>query len=263
MPVRSVFMVLLSPYATDVRSLHVRSSRHRPDRDRRPHRRGRRSAPRPKPRPAAPRKLSQQLPPELGGPKGPEPTRYGDWERKGIDVRLLSRRAKASLPLIFFQIARAHIRRPGFDMGGEILAPARHKAPASLPHSPAHCPPGRWRSDRRRRAAARCCGLGLAAGLFHQLAQGHRGAARLGRQPVPVPGQQGHFPRHHPQLGAAGAGAVLGDRAESGDRYRPPGRFPGRRSGRRRSRTAGGIDLGQAAGGHMVKAGKGGIAHIR
>jgi hypothetical protein len=27
-----------------------------------------------------------QLPPELGGPKGPEPTRYGDWERKGIAV---------------------------------------------------------------------------------------------------------------------------------------------------------------------------------
>lgn len=23
------------------------------------------------------------LPPEIGGPKGPEPTRYGDWERKG------------------------------------------------------------------------------------------------------------------------------------------------------------------------------------
>ena len=22
--------------------------------------------------------------PEQGGPKGPEPTRYGDWERKGI-----------------------------------------------------------------------------------------------------------------------------------------------------------------------------------
>jgi len=22
--------------------------------------------------------------PESGGPKGPEPTRYGDWERKGI-----------------------------------------------------------------------------------------------------------------------------------------------------------------------------------
>lgn len=28
--------------------------------------------------PAAP------LPPERGGPKGPEPTRYGDWERRGI-----------------------------------------------------------------------------------------------------------------------------------------------------------------------------------
>ncbi len=25
-------------------------------------------------------------PPEIGGPKGPEPTRYGDWERKGIAV---------------------------------------------------------------------------------------------------------------------------------------------------------------------------------
>ena len=24
------------------------------------------------------------LPPEHGGPKGPEPTRYGDWERKGL-----------------------------------------------------------------------------------------------------------------------------------------------------------------------------------
>lgn len=23
------------------------------------------------------------LPPELGGPKGPEPTRFGDWEQKG------------------------------------------------------------------------------------------------------------------------------------------------------------------------------------
>ena len=23
-------------------------------------------------------------PPEIGGPKGPEPTRYGDWERKGL-----------------------------------------------------------------------------------------------------------------------------------------------------------------------------------
>ena len=27
-----------------------------------------------------------QLPPEQRGPKGPEPTRFGDWERKGIAV---------------------------------------------------------------------------------------------------------------------------------------------------------------------------------
>ena len=25
-------------------------------------------------------------PAELGGPSGPEPTRYGDWERKGLAV---------------------------------------------------------------------------------------------------------------------------------------------------------------------------------
>jgi len=25
-----------------------------------------------------------ELPPELGGPAGPEPTRYGDWEKGGI-----------------------------------------------------------------------------------------------------------------------------------------------------------------------------------
>lgn len=25
-----------------------------------------------------------QLPPERGGPRGPEPTRYGDWEKKGL-----------------------------------------------------------------------------------------------------------------------------------------------------------------------------------
>ena len=24
-----------------------------------------------------------KLPPEIGGPKGPEPTRYGDWEKNG------------------------------------------------------------------------------------------------------------------------------------------------------------------------------------
>jgi hypothetical protein len=25
-----------------------------------------------------------KLPPEINGPKGPEPTRFGDWEKKGI-----------------------------------------------------------------------------------------------------------------------------------------------------------------------------------
>lgn len=34
------------------------------------------------PLPEAPTALS--LPPESGGPKGEEPTRYGDWEQKGI-----------------------------------------------------------------------------------------------------------------------------------------------------------------------------------
>ena len=29
-------------------------------------------------------KTAQDQPRELQGPKGPEPTRYGDWERKGI-----------------------------------------------------------------------------------------------------------------------------------------------------------------------------------
>lgn len=28
----------------------------------------------------------QALPPELGGRKGPEPVRYGDWEKKGLAV---------------------------------------------------------------------------------------------------------------------------------------------------------------------------------
>ncbi len=28
-------------------------------------------------------KDDRQEPEEVGGPKGPEPTRYGDWERKG------------------------------------------------------------------------------------------------------------------------------------------------------------------------------------
>lgn len=26
------------------------------------------------------------LPPEHGGPRGPEPTRYGDWEKKGLAI---------------------------------------------------------------------------------------------------------------------------------------------------------------------------------
>lgn len=29
---------------------------------------------------------STKMPEELGGRKGPEPVRYGDWERKGIAV---------------------------------------------------------------------------------------------------------------------------------------------------------------------------------
>ncbi|MGI3169513.1 DUF1674 domain-containing protein [Pseudooceanicola sp. C21-150M6] len=29
---------------------------------------------------------TQELPPELGGRDGPEPVRYGDWEKKGIAV---------------------------------------------------------------------------------------------------------------------------------------------------------------------------------
>ena len=38
--------------------------------------------------PKAPRKPAhktdhEEWPAETGGPKGPEPTRYGDWERKG------------------------------------------------------------------------------------------------------------------------------------------------------------------------------------
>jgi hypothetical protein len=30
------------------------------------------------------KEVGRALPPEQGGPKGPEPTRFGDWERKGI-----------------------------------------------------------------------------------------------------------------------------------------------------------------------------------
>jgi hypothetical protein len=28
-------------------------------------------------------KPAEKLPPEIGGQKGPEPTRYGDWEKNG------------------------------------------------------------------------------------------------------------------------------------------------------------------------------------
>jgi hypothetical protein len=34
-------------------------------------------------KPAEPAKVDEK-PKEYGGPKGPEPTRYGDWERNGI-----------------------------------------------------------------------------------------------------------------------------------------------------------------------------------
>ena len=33
--------------------------------------------------PQAPKPQKPNLPKEIGGPKGPEPTRYGDWERNG------------------------------------------------------------------------------------------------------------------------------------------------------------------------------------
>ncbi|MBI1197278.1 MAG: DUF1674 domain-containing protein [Phenylobacterium sp.] len=32
------------------------------------------------------RREAEAMPPEDGGPKGPEPTRFGDWERKGLAV---------------------------------------------------------------------------------------------------------------------------------------------------------------------------------
>jgi hypothetical protein len=34
-------------------------------------------------RPPAPLKPQLERPKEIGGPKGPEPTRYGDWEVNG------------------------------------------------------------------------------------------------------------------------------------------------------------------------------------
>ena len=32
---------------------------------------------------ATPKPEAPKLPKEIGGPKGPEPTRYGDWEKNG------------------------------------------------------------------------------------------------------------------------------------------------------------------------------------
>ena len=54
-------------------------------------------ATRPLPKPVARRKAEAtpskpsatrgtERPKEIGGPSGPEPTRYGDWERKGVCV---------------------------------------------------------------------------------------------------------------------------------------------------------------------------------
>jgi hypothetical protein len=40
-------------------------------------------APAPKPTPAATPQPAPKPPKEIGGPSGPEPTRFGDWERKG------------------------------------------------------------------------------------------------------------------------------------------------------------------------------------
>ena len=48
------------------------------------------TTPTPDPNPAAtptaqpdPKPAGPKLPKEIGGPTGPEPTRFGDWERKG------------------------------------------------------------------------------------------------------------------------------------------------------------------------------------
>ena len=35
------------------------------------------------PKPELPAKNNKEHPPEVGGRKGPEPTRYGDWEKNG------------------------------------------------------------------------------------------------------------------------------------------------------------------------------------
>jgi len=35
------------------------------------------------PVPPTPAEQAETMPPEIGGPKGKEPTRFGDWERNG------------------------------------------------------------------------------------------------------------------------------------------------------------------------------------
>ena len=35
------------------------------------------------PQSTLPKPSTPAMPKEIGGPKGPEPTRYGDWEQKG------------------------------------------------------------------------------------------------------------------------------------------------------------------------------------
>ena len=37
-----------------------------------------------KPTPASTAEVKENRPKEIGGRKGPEPTRYGDWEKNGI-----------------------------------------------------------------------------------------------------------------------------------------------------------------------------------
>ncbi|MCH8037529.1 MAG: DUF1674 domain-containing protein [Proteobacteria bacterium] len=44
------------------------------------------AAPPPTGKPAGEPSGNTGKPKEIGGPSGPEPTRYGDWERKGICV---------------------------------------------------------------------------------------------------------------------------------------------------------------------------------
>jgi hypothetical protein len=40
-------------------------------------------SPEAQPEPQEPKPAKPALPKEIGGPTGPEPTRYGDWERNG------------------------------------------------------------------------------------------------------------------------------------------------------------------------------------